>query len=159
MNKYSLIAIMFFLIGFLAFSPAAMGQGPGTATGKPPMTTGIEKERGLMMKGREASNLTDTQRELISKLHQMFREENADTLKQLMTKQFDLKTILDASKQDVEKAKAVQKEISDLNARLALKRIDFYIELRKINPGAKFGQEEGEGLGMRGMMGMGHGSN
>jgi hypothetical protein len=88
----------------------------------------------------------------------MFREENADTLKQLMSKQFDLKTILNSTKPDVEKAKAVQKEISDLNAKLAQKKIDLYIELRKINPNAKFGVKEGEGHGMKGMMGMGHGS-
>jgi zinc resistance-associated protein len=156
MKKYTIVTATLLLAGLLAFSPVAIGQGTGIDTGKQTTTMKMHEKKG-MMREKGAANLTDQQRELISKLHQTFREENADTLKQLMTKQFDLKTILDSPKPDVEKAKAVQKEISDLNAKLAQKRIDFYIELRKINPDAKFGPQE-EGLGMRGMMGMGHGS-
>ena len=36
------------------------------------------------------------------------------------------------------KAKAIQKEISDLHAKLEQKRMDMYFELIKINPDIKF---------------------
>jgi len=154
MSKYTLIAGMFLLAGLIIFPMTAASQ--GTTTEKQTTTMGMEKNKGHMM-GMPGMNLTGEQRDKISKLHQMFREENADTLKQLMTKQFDLRTILDSTKPDAEKAKAVQKDISDLKAKLAQKRIDLYFEVRKINPDAKFGSKEGKGHGMGGMMG--HGSH
>lgn len=156
MTKYTLIAGMFLLAGLLFFPMTGASQGT-TTTEKQTTTMEKEKSKGHMM-GMPGMNLTGEQRDKISKLHQMFREENADTLKQLMAKQFDLKTILDSTKPDVEKAKAVQKEISDLKAKLALKKIDLYMEILKINPDAKFGHKEGNRQGMRGM-GMGHGRN
>lgn len=157
MSKYTVIVGMFLLAGLIVFPMTVFSQGT-TTTEKQTATMGMEKGKGHMM-GMPGANLTSEQRDKISKLHQMFREENADTLKQLMAKQFDLKTILDSAIPDIEKAKAVQKDISDLKAKLAQKRIDLYIEVRKINPNAKFGSKEGKKFGMRSMMGMGHGSN
>jgi len=162
MKGYMFTAVMLLLIGILASPMMAVSQGVGTEKGKQATTMGMEKDKGMMGKGmmkeRGAMNLTDEQRELISKLHQTFREENGDTIKQLMIKHYDLETNLNSERPDIEKAKAIQKEISDLNTKLAQKRIDFYFELRKINPKAKFGADAGRDLGMRGMMGMGHGS-
>jgi Spy/CpxP family protein refolding chaperone len=148
MNRIKIIMMMFLLTGLLAFPMMAMSQ--ETGTGKHAQAMGMAKGQ---MGNSAASNLTTEQRDQISKLHVKFREDNADTLKQLMTKQFDLKTIFNSEKPDVEKAKAIQKEISDLNAKLALKRIDLYNEIRKINPNAKFGKGEGKGRGMMGRMG------
>jgi len=104
------------------------------------------------MKGK-TSNLTAEQQEQVEKLQKKFREDNADTIKQLMTKRFDLNTILSSEKPDADKARAAQKEISDLTAKLAQKRIDLYFELLKVNPDAKLGQGRGRGMGMMGMTG------
>jgi len=145
MNKYTIIAVMLLLTGLLAFPMIAVSQNVGTE--KQSTTTGMDKERGHW-KNRATSNLTTEQREQIRKLHQKFREDNADTLKQLMTKHFDLKTVLSSDKPDLEKAKAIQKEISDLNAKLAQKRIDLYMDVRKINPNAKFGEGMRRGFRM-----------
>jgi Spy/CpxP family protein refolding chaperone len=153
MNR-NIIIVGMFLLALLILPVTTIGQ--GSTTEKQTTTMGMEKGKGHMM-GMSGANLTSEQREKISDLHQKFREENADTLKQLMTKRFDLKTALTSDKPDVEKAKAIQKEISDIKAKLALKKIDLFIELRKINPNAKFGMDEKE-HGMRGG-GMGHGSH
>jgi len=145
MNKYTAIAVMLFLTGLLAFPMIAVSQ--NTSAEKQTTTMGMNKERGHW-KDRATSNLTTEQREQIEKLHKKFREDNADTIKQLMTKRFDLNTALNSDKPDLEKAKAIQKEISDLNAKLAQKRIDLYMEVRKINPDSKFGGGMGRGLRM-----------
>ncbi len=116
--------------------------------------TGMQRGKGQMgaMRGK-ASSLTTEQQAQVEKLQKKFREDNADTIKQLMTKRFDLNTILSSDKPDADKAKAAQKEISDLTAKLAQKRIDLYFELRKIAPDAKFGQGFGRGMRMMGMSG------
>ena len=103
--------------------------------------------------GDQASRLTAEQREQLKDLFKKFRNDNADTLKQLMTKRFDLDTALDADTPDAAKAKAIQKDISDLQAKLAQKRIDLFIDRLKIDPNAKFGRRMGRGLGMMGMPG------
>jgi Spy/CpxP family protein refolding chaperone len=136
-----------------AFPMAAAAQDATTGKNTGRMS-GMQRGKGQMgnMWG-ENSNLTAEQQEQIGKLQKKFREDNAETLKQLMTKRFDLNTILNSDKPDAEKAKAVQKEISDLTAKLAQKRIDLYFELRKITPDANFGRGMGRGVGMMGMPG------
>jgi Spy/CpxP family protein refolding chaperone len=158
MRKYIFIIGILLLAAVLVFPLMAISE--GTGTGNQTMATCMGKERGHWM-GRAASDLTAEQREQIKKLHEKFREDNADTRKQLMTKHFDLKTALNADKPDVDKAKAIQKEISDLNAKLAQKRIDLYQEIRKINPNARFraGMERGHRrLGLMGRMRRGMGA-
>jgi Spy/CpxP family protein refolding chaperone len=145
----SIIGIL--LLAGLIASPIVFAAQETTAekgTGR----MGMQRGRAQMgaMKGK-TSTLTTEQQEQIKKLQKKFREDNADTIKQLMTKHFDLNTILSSDKPDADKAKAVQKEISDLTAKLAQKRIDLYFELLKINPDAKFRQGIGRGMGMVGM--------
>jgi len=147
MKKFIVIAEVLVLSALIAFPmmAAAQGSGAGKGAGVMGMESG-KGQRGAM--GREkASSLTTEQKEQIEKLRKKYRDDNADTLKQLMTKRFDLNTILDSDKPDADKAKAIQKEISDLNAKLAQKKIDLYIEMRKINPDAKFGRGSGKGMG------------
>jgi Spy/CpxP family protein refolding chaperone len=151
MKKFIGATWILVLAAFIAFPVMAAAQGSGTGknTGK---MVGMERGKGRMGNmGDKTSSLTTDQQQQIEKLQKKFRDDNADTLKQLMTKRFDLNTILDSDKPDADKAKAIQKEISDLDAKLAQKRIDLYIELSKIAPDAKFGRGLGKGMGMRGM--------
>ena len=112
---------------------------------------------GGRMKGacegiEKCSTLTPEQRTQIEKLHQKFREDNAETLKQLTSKRFDMGTLLNADKPDLDKAKAIQKEISALKATLDQKRLELQFNVLKINPDAKLGRGMGMGRGMgRGM--------
>jgi Spy/CpxP family protein refolding chaperone len=153
MKRLSGIIGILLLAGLFTGSMVYAAEDTATEKGAGKMM-GMQRGRAQMgaMKGK-TSTLTTEQQEQIEKLQKKFREDNADTTKQLMTKRFDLKTILSSDKPDADKAKAVQKEISDLTAKLALKRIDLYFELLKINPDAKFRQGIGRGMGMMGMTG------
>lgn len=141
------------LAGLLAFPIAAAAQ-DSTAEKSTGRMMGMQRGKGQMGNmGNKTSSLTAEQQEQIEKLQKKFREDNADTIKQLMTKRFDLNTILSSDNPDADKAKAAQKEISELTAKLAQKRIDLYFELRKIAPDAKFGRGLGRGMGMMGIQG------
>lgn len=56
--------------------------------------------------------------------------------REIYEKQARLNAELAVKVPDVKKAKALQKEISDLEAKLALEQIDYIIDLKKINPDA-----------------------
>lgn len=146
MKRFTGITGILLLAALIAFPMAASGQ--DTQTGKQTMM-GSQRGKGQRMsRGDITSNLTAEQREQIKELQKKFRDDNAETIKQLMTKRFDLNTVLASDTPDADKAKAIQKEISELNGKLAQERIDLYIELRKINPDARFGRGSGRGMGI-----------
>ena len=102
-------------------------------------------------------NLTDEQRKQLDALHKKFHDDTAQLRNQLWAKRGDLNTLMGLPNPDAAKAKALQKEISELQAKMAQERINLALEKRKINPDARF---EGWGFGghMRGHgMGIGHG--
>ncbi len=119
---------------------------------------GFRPERGMKMTMQQPqapeNNLTPEQISRIEALHKKFRDENADTLKQLMTKKFDMNLALDTETPDIAKAKTIQKDISSLEAKLAQKHLDLYAELLKIDPKAKFHGRMDKGPRMMGMKGM-----
>ena len=157
MRKYITITGLLLLAGVLAFPMFAVSQDAGMGKNMGKM---MRMERGGEQMGAmrdQTSNLTAEQKTQIENLLKKFRDDNADTLKQLMTKHFDLNTVLGSDNPDAGKAKAIQKDISELNAKLAQKRIDLYIDMHKINPDAKFGRGMGRGFGMMGMQGAGDG--
>jgi len=112
--------------------------------------------------GRGHENLTEEQRSQLDKLSQKFYDESAQVRNKIRSKSAELNTLLTSPNPDAEKAKALQKEISDLKAKLAQKRIDFRLEARKIAPELRFGRGYGRGYGshMRGYgPGMGYGGH
>ncbi len=112
--------------------------------------------------GRGYGNLTGEQRSQLDKLSQKFYDETAQLRNEIWSKSAELNTLLNSSNPDAEKAKALQKEISDLKAKLAQKRIDFRLEARKIGPELRFGRGYGRGYSshMRGYgPGMGYGGH
>ena len=54
---------------------------------------------------------------------------------------------MNTSNPDAEKARALQKEISDLMGKMAQERITFQLEARKINPDLRFNGGFGGGFG------------
>lgn len=90
-------------------------------------------------------SLTEEQRTQLDKLHQKHHDETARHRNEIWTKSRELNTLLNSPNPDTEKAKALQKEISDLRAQLAEKRLNFKLEERKIVPEARFGKGYGKG--------------
>jgi Spy/CpxP family protein refolding chaperone len=107
--------------------------------------------------GAGYANLTDEQRTQLDNLYKKFYDNTADTRNQLWSKRGELYTLLNSSNPDSAKAKALQKDISDLRAKLAQDRLALELEVQKINPDARYGGwGPGPGNG-RGMMGYGSG--
>jgi zinc resistance-associated protein len=80
----------------------------------------------------------------------------------MVAKRSELNILMNTSNPDLEKAKALQKEISDLKGKMGQERIKLFAEERKINPDARFGKGWGRG-GIKGGgpcgggLGMGYG--
>lgn len=110
--------------------------------------------------GPNYGNLTEEQRTELEKLERGFYDETAQIRSELWSKRGELNALLNTTDPDADKAKAFQKEISDLRGKLAEKQTDFDLKARKINPEGTFGRGYGMGYGphMRGYgQGMGYG--
>ncbi len=97
--------------------------------------------------GRGYGNLTDEQRTQLDKLRQQFYDETAALRNEIWTKSGELRILLGTSNPDAGKAKALQKEISALRAKMGEKRITMAFEARKIAPEARLGRGYGMGFG------------
>ncbi|UCG65491.1 MAG: periplasmic heavy metal sensor [Deltaproteobacteria bacterium] len=91
------------------------------------------------------TSLTEEQRDQLNKLRQELYDENAKLRNDIRTKSVELNSILNSPDPDPEKAKALQKEISDLRTTMAQNRVNFELEARKIAPELRFGRGYGPG--------------
>ena len=103
----------------------------------------------------ESGDLTESQQVELDKLHEQFVKDTAKTREEIWTKSAELDTLMDSSNPDPKKVKTLQREISNLKAKMSERRIDFELQARKIAPDARFGRGYGKGYG-RGY-GRGHG--
>ncbi len=100
---------------------------------------------GSSWKGSDTpQNLTEEQQARLEALHDDFYADTADIRHELWTKRDELGILLDRSDPDLEKAKSLQKEISDLRGRMAQKRLQKNIEARQVAPDASFGRGHGK---------------
>jgi Spy/CpxP family protein refolding chaperone len=105
--------------------------------------------------GAWGQNLTDEQKGQLDNLYKKFFDDTAQLRNQIWTKRGELQTLLSSPNPDPGKAKALQKELSDLKAKMAQERLTLQMEELKINPDARFG---GRHFGPRGYSrGMGYG--
>jgi hypothetical protein len=108
---------------------------------------GCEYDRGY-------DKLTEEQRSKSDELYRKFFDETAKLRDEIWAKSADLDTLLNSANPDAAEAKALQKEISDLRARIAQERINFELEGQKIAPelrsgrGYQGGHMRGHGQGM-----------
>ncbi len=124
----------------VALAVPALAQGPGWGRGRYAQgRPGYCPYHGGAY-GGWAGNVTDEQREQLDKLYQKFFDQTAQLRSQLWAKQSELNVQLNTSKPDPEKAKALQKEISDLQAKMAQEQITLALEARKISPDADYGR-------------------
>ncbi len=99
-------------------------------------------------------NLSESQNAELDKLEQKFFNDTAKLRDENWAKSEELDTLLNAADPDVKKVKAVQKEITDLRAKIDRQRIDFELEARKITPNSGYARGYSRGYG-RHMMGYG----
>jgi Spy/CpxP family protein refolding chaperone len=85
-------------------------------------------------------NLTDEQREKIAEARKSFIDQTVDLRNDLRTRRTELINILSTAEPDAEKAKEVQKKISDIQGKLDQKRLELMLEILKIDPDARYGQ-------------------
>ncbi len=131
-----------------ALAIPVLAQGPGMGRG--PMMQGygpggFEGHHGY---GAWDSKLTDEQKAELDKLHQKYFDDTASLRSQIVAKHSELNILMNTSNPDMQKARALQKDLSDLKAKMAQERLNLQFEVRKINPDARFGM--GYGRGMRG---------
>ena len=153
------------IIGIVVLAAAVtipvLAQGPGAGRGRMMQGYGPGGPGDGPREGWD-DKLTDEQRTQLDKLHQKFFDDTAAVRSQMAAKHSELSILMNTSNPDFEKAKALQKEISDLRGKMGQERIKLFTEERKINPDARFGMGWGRG-GMKGGgpggggMGMGYG--
>ena len=93
----------------------------------------------------EGGDLTESQQVELDKLNEKFVNDTAKLREDIWNKSAELDTLLESSNPDATKVRTLQKEISDLKAKMADKRVDFELQARKIAPNARFGRGEGRG--------------
>ena len=116
---------------------------------------------GSCWKGSDTpQNLTEEQQAQLGALHDDFYADTAEIRHKLWAKTDELGILLDRSNPDLETAKSLQKDISELRGRMAQKRLQRDIEARKIAPDTSLSRRHGKGSHggrhMRGGRGGGH---
>jgi Spy/CpxP family protein refolding chaperone len=102
-------------------------------------------------------DLTDEQRQAMEQQRRAFFEDTKDLRQNLYVKELELRSELAKADADAQKAAAIQKDISNLEAELDQKRLDHIVKMKKVNPDAGRGYMAG-GRGRGGMMGYGPGA-
>ena len=99
-------------------------------------------------------NLTTEQQEKLNDLHKIFNDKTTDARNEIMKKQIDLNALLNSDNPDLKKAKAIQKDIDELQSKINEAHLEFIIEAKKVNPDMLYGNGPRTGRGMRGNRGM-----
>ncbi|MBU1163383.1 MAG: periplasmic heavy metal sensor [Proteobacteria bacterium] len=80
------------------------------------------------------NNLSEEQIKAINEQRKAFFDATEDLRQKIYEKETELTSVLAKKEPDAEKAKAVQKDISDLKSQLHQKKIDHIVKMKKINP-------------------------
>lgn len=152
MKKTLTLAAIILLAGAVALPAVAFGETGKVGNRMNRMRAG---QGSGTMQGNRNSNLTTEQQEALEKLRKEFYDETLTLRNDLRTKRTELTNIMSEKEPDENKAKAVQKEISDLQAELAQKRIEQRLKVLKINPDAHYNRGSGRRMMMRSGTGTG----
>ncbi|HUU39704.1 MAG TPA: periplasmic heavy metal sensor [Desulfatiglandales bacterium] len=129
-----IVTILGILFLSAALTTPALAHGPGWGKGYNRTCYGEGGPGFCRQQDREFDKLTEQQRDQLDKLHETFYDDTAQLKDDIRSKSRDLDRLLDKSTPDTDKALSLQKEISDLEAKLAQKRLDFRLEAKKIAP-------------------------
>ena len=155
MKRLIIIAGTLLLVGVFATIGLASGQGKGKDSRSMGQWQGDQGYSSRYVRWND--DLTDEQRNQLKELHQKFYDETAQLRTEMLAKSGELNILLNTSNPDAEKAKALQKNVSDLSGKMALERLNFQIEARKIAPDFRFGMGSGKGHRRNKMKGLGQG--
>ena len=154
MKKLLTILGILLLVG--AFAIPVLAHGPGWGRGHHMMGDwGSGPEYGSQ-DWRGSSTLSEEERTKLDQLNRDLYEETARLRNEILAMSTELDALLSEPNPDLEGVKALHREISDLRAKLAEKRINYELEARKVNPDAPSGRGYGRGYG-RHMRGYGTG--
>jgi Spy/CpxP family protein refolding chaperone len=167
MNKFGKIIVVvaiFGVVGYAATSFAGRGRGWGGGGGYCWGQGGGWGQRGSAAPGYQG-NLNDQDIDKLSKQRQAFFEDTRELRENLYQKELELRSELAKQDPDVNKAVALQKEVSELEGQLSQKRIEQRLKMQKENPdlfagrgyGRGGGYGMGRGYGRGGGYGMGRG--
>ncbi|HKI49505.1 MAG TPA: periplasmic heavy metal sensor [Desulfobacteria bacterium] len=148
MKKLVTALSVFLLIGFMAY-PAFAG-GPGWGRGCPGWGAGGGQGGGPGYCWRNQGNnaaLSPEQQQKLNTLDQKFFNETSTLRNNIWSKQTEMSLLLNGENPDVEKLRALQKEITELKGQMAEKRLSYTLETRKVAPQATYGGGYGRGRG------------
>jgi zinc resistance-associated protein len=135
-NRVTKIIGIGFLVAALAVPAVVLAQGWG---GRHMMGNWGMGPGSMMAYDRGYETVTPEQRTQLEQLDRRFYDETADLRKDLWNKSFELNTILNGADPDLEKVKALNKEINDLRGKLNEKSLNHQLEARKVAPDSQFG--------------------
>jgi zinc resistance-associated protein len=131
MKKLLTILGILVLVGVLAAPVLAHRWGWGGRAGGP----------GYGMQGSGPyANLTESQQAELDKVEQKFFNDTAKLRDEIWAKSAELNTLLNSTDPDPKKAQTLQKEISNLKAKMGEQRVNFELEARKIAPNSGYGR-------------------
>jgi len=136
MKRLMTILGVLVLVGAVAVPVMALGPGWGHMMGW-----------GYGPGGGGYANLTDEQQNELAALDRKFFDETKNLQDQIWTKSGELNALLNSPNPDLDKAKALQGEISDLRAKLDQERFNYDLQARKILPDQGTGYAYGRGYG------------
>ena len=93
------------------------------------------------------STLTPEQRDRLEELDRSFALETEPLRSAVRIKAIELDAVLAAPEPEGEKAKALQKDISELMAKFAEKRLEFHLQARKLGDDDRYRRGRGMGSG------------
>lgn len=123
-----ILATLTILIITCTFSASAFATPPKQGKGK-----GLRQDRP-----RACMNLTDEQQNQLRELHQKFIDDTYEMRAELMNLDQQIRMYMETSNPDPAKLKAMVTEKADLAKDLAVKRMDFALDARKISPELKY---------------------
>lgn len=103
--------------------------------------------------GQGYGRMTEAQHSQMDDLYQKFFDKTAPLKNQTWTKYGEMDILLGTSSPDPDRVRTLQKEISDLEGKLAQERVDMVLEARKIVPKGNYFRGRGAARGRH--MGMG----
>ena len=159
LGKIIVVAAIVGIVGFAATSFAGWGRGGGGGDNCWGQGGGYG-QRGSAAPGYQG-NLSDQDIDKLNSERQAFFEDTRELRDKRYQKELELRSEMAKQDPDVNKAVALQKEVSELQGQLNQKRVEERIKMQKENPnfiaGRGMGRGYGKGRGFQGRGGMGHG--
>lgn len=125
-------AIMFTFVA--TTSSFAWGSGQGKCGNK---GQNREGDKGRCEWG---AKLTDEQKKEMKVLHDKFVDETANLRIDIHAKSEKIRILMETSDPDAEELKSLVKDVAGLKGQFMAKRVDFYLDAKKIAPDARMGK-------------------